>query len=165
MSLADENDTTWLSDRITSVEEGPDASFLGSFSMKRLEREGQFLRVQFISIYVRDQERSLRFFVDKLGFNLVVDVRFSSGSRHVQVTPPEGTCSLALVLPRPGTDEEELVGRSGSVSLITADVPAKYREWAARGVHFTIPPQTPAWGGVFSRFADPDGNPFMLIGL
>ena len=155
---------TWLSDRIASVTEGS-SSLLPDFSGVRLDREGQFLRMQFVSVYVRDQDRSLRFFVDQLGFELVVDVRFASGNRFVQVTPPDGTCSLTLMLPRPGSEEEELVGRSGSVSFVTEDVPAKYGQWSARGVNFTMPPQNPAWGGVFCRFEDPDGNPFMLIGF
>jgi serine phosphatase RsbU (regulator of sigma subunit) len=69
------------------------------------------------------------------------------------------------MLPRPGSGDQDYVGRSGSVSFITEDVVAKYKEWSERGVRFTIPPQTPAWGGVFCRFEDPDGNPFMLIGF
>ena len=107
----------------------------------------------------------LRFFVDQLGFELVMDVRFASGNRWIQVSPPDGTASLVLMLPRPGSDDENYVGRSGGVSFVTEDVAAKYEEWSERGVKFPIPPQTPAWGGVFCRFEDPDGNPFMLVGF
>jgi serine phosphatase RsbU (regulator of sigma subunit)/catechol 2,3-dioxygenase-like lactoylglutathione lyase family enzyme len=158
-------DDTWLSDRIASVTEGPDTSLLRDGSGLRLRPQGQFLRMQFVNVYVRDQERTLRFFVDQLGFELVLDVRFASGNRFVQVSPPDGTCSLTLMLPRPGTDEEYLVGRSGSVSFLTEDVTAAYSLWSARGVRFSISPQTPSWGGIFCRFEDPDGNPFMLIGF
>ena len=41
----------------------------------------------------------MRFFVDRLGFTLVRDVRFASGNRFIQVAPPDGTAGLALVLP------------------------------------------------------------------
>jgi serine phosphatase RsbU (regulator of sigma subunit) len=64
-----------------------------------------------------------------------------------------------------GSLEEHLVGKSGLVTFLTEDVERTYREWSERGVHFTIPPQTPAWGGTFCRFEDPDGNSFALAGF
>jgi serine phosphatase RsbU (regulator of sigma subunit) len=64
-----------------------------------------------------------------------------------------------------GFDEDHLVGHSGLVTFLTEDVERTYREWSARGVYFTIPPQTPAWGGTFCRFVDPDGNAFALAGF
>ena len=51
------------------------------------------------------------------------------------------------------------------ITFITEDFESKYREWSERGVKFSIPPQTPQWGGVFSRFEDLDGNPFVLAGF
>jgi serine phosphatase RsbU (regulator of sigma subunit)/uncharacterized glyoxalase superfamily protein PhnB len=154
-----------LTDRIVSVSSRPAFSADRDASGLRLQEKGKFLRLQFVSIYVRDQERSLEFFRDKLGFNVMLDVLFASGNRYIQVSPPDGTSSLALMLPRPGSGEEELVGRSGSVSFISEDVLGSYKEWSERGVKFTIPPQTPGWGGTFCRFEDPDGNPFMLVGF
>jgi serine phosphatase RsbU (regulator of sigma subunit)/catechol 2,3-dioxygenase-like lactoylglutathione lyase family enzyme len=154
-----------LEDKVESVVHGAGQSILRDSAGLRLDTDRQFLRLQFVHVYVRDQERSLRFFVDQLGFDLVTDVRFTSGSRWVQVCPPDGTTSLALMLPRPGTEDEGFVGRSGLVSFITEDVPGKYKEWLERGVYFTIPPQKPAWGGIFSRFVDPDGNSYMLVGF
>jgi serine phosphatase RsbU (regulator of sigma subunit) len=65
----------------------------------------------------------------------------------------------------PAFNEEKLVGNSGLITFLTEDVDATYREWSGRGVNFTIPPQTPAWGGTFCRFVDPDGNSFALAGF
>ncbi len=155
----------WLSDKIVSVARQPDPPAGRDVSGLRLQEKGKYLRLQFVSVFVRDQERSLEFYRDKLGFNVVLDVRFASGNRYIQVSPPDGTSALALVLPRPDSGEDELVGRSGSVSFIAEDVLAKYQEWSERGVTFTVPPQNPAWGGTFCRFIDPDGNPFMLVGF
>jgi serine phosphatase RsbU (regulator of sigma subunit)/uncharacterized glyoxalase superfamily protein PhnB len=167
--MADERDPaapeTWLSDRVISIARQPEVSVSRDVSGLRLEEKGKFLRLQFVSIYVRDQQRSLEFFRDTLGFQVMLDVLFESGNRYIQVSPPDGNSSLALMLPRPGSGEEELVGRSGSVSFIAEDVVGKYKDWSERGVRFTIPPQTPAWGGTFCRFQDPDGNPFMLVGF
>lgn len=131
----------------------------------RLNSSEPYLRLHFVSIYVSDQERSLRFFVDLLGFSLVTDVRFASGTRWVEVGPPDGTAILALAVPIPGLNEAKFVGNSGLVTFLTEDVERKYKEWSARGVYFSIPPQTPSWGGMFCRFEDPDGNQFALAGF
>jgi catechol 2,3-dioxygenase-like lactoylglutathione lyase family enzyme len=45
-------------------------------------------------IFVRDQERGLRFYLDQLGFRLVVDHRFESGERWIEVAPLDGSGKL-----------------------------------------------------------------------
>jgi serine phosphatase RsbU (regulator of sigma subunit)/catechol 2,3-dioxygenase-like lactoylglutathione lyase family enzyme len=157
--------SSWLTDRIVSVESAQEQAQEFSRSPVRLDAKDPYLRLQFVSIYVSDQERSLRFFVDQLGFRLLRDVRFASGNRWIEVGPPDGTATLTLVLPRPDLEEESLVGHSGPVTFLTEDVEAKYREWLERGVKFTLGLQTPAWGGAFCRFEDVDGNPFALAGF
>jgi serine phosphatase RsbU (regulator of sigma subunit)/catechol 2,3-dioxygenase-like lactoylglutathione lyase family enzyme len=154
----------WLNDKIVSFT-GTDPGFRNDGTSIRMDRVEPYLRLHFVSVYVRDQERSMRFFVDQLGFKLVVDARFASGNRWIEVAPPDGTAVLALVRPLAGFNEDDLVGHSGLVTFITEDVDAKYREWSARGVKFTVPPQTPAWGGKFCRFEDVDGNMFALAGF
>jgi hypothetical protein len=52
-----------------------------------------FLRMHAVNVYVRDQERSLRFFLDKLGFQVAFDARVESGQRLVAVAPPDGTAN------------------------------------------------------------------------
>lgn len=164
--MADEYPSnTWLTDRIVSFSQESDFRQQAEASAFRLDGASPYLRLHFVSVYVSDQERSLRFFADKLGFTVVADARFASGNRWVEVSPPDGTAVLALVLPMQGFDEDRLVGNSGLVTFLTEDVERTYREWSARGVRFTIPPQTPAWGGTFCRFIDPDGNSFALAGF
>lgn len=150
-------------DRIVSVNQPTTFRYDGAGF--RLDGDGPYLRLHFVVIYVSDQERSLRFFVDQLGFSIVSDVHFASGSRWVEVAPPDGTAILALARPIPGLNEDRFVGNSGMVTFLTEDVESKYLEWSKRGVHFTIPPQTPSWGGMFCRFVDPDGNTFALAGF
>lgn len=155
----------WLTDRIVEYSQESDFRRHAETAAFRLNADTPYLRLHFVSVYVSDQEQSLRFFVDKLGFAVVADVRFASGSRWVEVSPPDGTAVLALVLPMKGFHEEHLVGNSGLVTFLTEDVERTYGEWSSRGVHFPIPPQTPAWGGTFCRFVDPDGNSFALAGF
>lgn len=134
-------------------------------SVLRLDLREPYLCVHDIIIFVRDQDRSLRFYVDQLGFKLVVDHRFESGERWIEVAPPDGSANLALVAPKPDSPAHKLIGGDRWVFFLTEDVHAKYKEWTERGVHFLFPPEQPAWGGVFTRFEDLDGNSFGLAGF
>jgi len=136
-----------------------------------------YLAIRAINVFVRDQERSVRFFVDQLGFRLAYDVQAQPGERWVAVTPPDGTAVLSLIAPKKDTLQHKLIGRSTQVVLFTDDVPARFREWSRRGVRFSQSPrlrririeteaaadgEKAVWGGVSARFRDVDGNTFLL---
>ena len=137
------------------------------------------LRVHAINIYVRDQDVSLRFYLDQLGFNLAFDARLQSGDRWLAVAPPDGSALLALIAPQPESREYDLIGRPTGIVFVTEDVPAKYGEWRRRGVRFqysprlrrvkyarqSSPEENLIRGGVFTHFLDPDGNSFALTGF
>ncbi len=133
--------------------------------LPRLDQEDPYLSLHFVIIFVRDQERSLRFYLDQLGFRLVVDHRFESGNRWIEVAPLDGSANLALVPANPDSEEYKLIGRDSHIYFLTEDVTAKFNEWSKRGVRFHSPPQEPAWGGMFTRFEDVDGNSFGLAGF
>ena len=154
---------SWANDQIVSIDQP--LEFRYDAAGFRLDGDDPYLRLHFVTIFVSDQERSLHFFVDRLGFSLVSDVRFASGKRWVEVCPPDGAAILALARPSPGLNEDRFIGNSGLVTFLTENVEAKYKEWSNRGVHFTMPPHTPSWGGMFCRFVDPDGNRFALLGF
>ena len=143
-----------------------------------------------VNVYVRDQDRSLAFYIDQLGFHLAFDAKLQDGERWVAVAPPDGTAILSLVAPKPKTAQAKLIGRATQVVFVTEDVAAKFVEWSKRGVRFlhtprlrrikydgnAKPPQvgpstssmllggeSTIWGGVFTRFRDPDGNSFSLV--
>ncbi|HZQ56051.1 MAG TPA: SpoIIE family protein phosphatase [Bryobacteraceae bacterium] len=154
-----------ISDEIVFVEHGMEHPFQhegGDFSP---DREGRFLRLNFVSVYVTDQERSKKFFVENLGFRLMTDVKFPSGYRWIEVAPPDGTARLALVVQSPGFMDFVVPGQSSLITFMAEDVEARYREWSERGVKFPTAPYTPEWGGKFCRFQDPDGNLFGLSGF
>lgn len=131
----------------------------------RLDRQDPYLRLQNVTLFVRDQDRSLQFFVDRLGFSLVADFLVPDGNRWVAVAPPDGTAILALVTPKPDEAEYKYIGQARQIVFLTEDVGAKYHEWHERGVAFLHPPKEPAWGGIFTSFEDPDGNSFALVGF
>ena len=157
-------------------------------SAVRLDRQDLYLRLQSVTIFVRDLEQSLRFYLDQLGFQLIFDARIQPDRRFVTVAPPDGTANLTLVAPEPGSEQYKLIGRPMPVTFVTEDVIAKYREWSKRGVRFQFAPRlkrlkyevhvraphsadpsapgaehAPIWGGVFTRFRDLDGNSFSLV--
>jgi serine phosphatase RsbU (regulator of sigma subunit)/catechol 2,3-dioxygenase-like lactoylglutathione lyase family enzyme len=153
----------------------------------RPERQNPYLRLQAVTVFVRDLDRSLHFFVHQLGFHLVFDARVPAGRAYAVIAPPDGTCNLALVSPEPTSEQVKLIGRNTQITFITEDVLLKFREWSQRGVTFHITPrlrhlrygarvrplqaqepspvsETPTvWGGVFARFKDPDGNLYTLV--
>ncbi len=152
-----------------------------------------FLSIHAVRVYVRNLDRSLRFYVEQLAFRLVIDTRLQSGERWVAVSPPDGTTILTLVAPKTNTAEYKLIGRSTQVVLCTSDVAAKFQQWSRNGVRFigtprlrrikyVSPPadspssssaptpgakllgqETPVWGSVSVRFRDIDGNTFSLV--
>lgn len=147
-----------------------------------------YLRIHAVNVYVKDQERSLRFYLDKLGFQVAFDARVESGQRMIAVSPPDGSTVLTLLQPDPSSLQYQLIGRATQVVFVTEDVPATYREWRSRGVRFRSTPRlkrvvyepaaaggtatsvhdphddhSTAWGGVFTRFEDIDRNSFALV--
>jgi catechol 2,3-dioxygenase-like lactoylglutathione lyase family enzyme len=144
------------------------------------DRQARHLRMHAIKVFVRDQEQSLRFYVDQLGFKVAFDALLHSGDRWIAVSPPDGTAVLTLVAPKPGSKEYDLIGRATGVVFVTENVAAQYGEWSKRGVRFQYAPrlrrvkyehgvpgeeQSSAWGGVFTHFRDLDGNSFELVGF
>jgi serine phosphatase RsbU (regulator of sigma subunit) len=99
------------------------------------------LRLHCVNVFVRDQDRSLRFFIDQLGFNIAYDTRVQSGERWVGVTPPDGTAILSLIAPKPDSEQYKLIGRATQIVFVTEDVTTKFQEWSRRGVRFTTTPR------------------------
>jgi serine phosphatase RsbU (regulator of sigma subunit)/catechol 2,3-dioxygenase-like lactoylglutathione lyase family enzyme len=134
-------------------------------SLLRLDGKDPYLSLHFVIVFVRDQERSLRFYVDKLGFTVAIDHTFDDGRRWIEVTPPDGTAQIGLAPLTSGTDPQSVIGTEPRIFFVTEDVNGKYKQWSDRGVNFLFPPETPPWGGTHTRFEDPDGNRFGLVGF
>src|SRR5262245_4372875 len=108
---------------------------------ERAARLEPHLRVHAVRVFVRDLDRSLRFYLDKLGFKLAFDAQLESGQRWVAVAPPDGSTVLSLVAPPRRSIEYKLVGRATQIVFVTEDFPAKFREWHQRGVRFRHTPR------------------------
>ena len=88
-------------------------------------REEPYLCIQDIIIFVRDLDRSLRFYVDQLGFELIADKSLPSFGRWIEVAPPDGSANLTLFAPKPDQPEYNLIGSNRWILFMTEDVHAK----------------------------------------
>ena len=117
------------------------------------------MKLELVPVPVRDVDRALTFYREKLGFTVDVDVRPADGVRVVQLTPPGSGCSIGL-----GTGLAAYEAEPGSLRglhLVVEDVDAARSELAERGVE--MGEVLDVGGGVrYSGFDDPDGNGWTL---
>src|ERR1700677_969937 len=88
----------------------------------RLDRQNPYLRIDAVNVYVKDQDRSLQFYRDQLGFDLALDVHLQSGHRLVAVAPPDGPTVLRLIAPETDSEDYQLIGRPTAIAFLTRDV-------------------------------------------
>lgn len=114
--------------------------------------------VKFVSIPVRDQNRALDFYTDKLGFTIITDQPFDAEQRWIELRIPKAETRVVLFTPKGHADR---VGSFVNLSFATSDVQASYEEYQRRGVKFRGPPEKQPWG-TFAMFEDSEGNQFVL---
>lgn len=109
-------------------------------------------RIELIFIPVTDVDRARDFYANQVGFTLDHDVRVDANVRFVQLTPVGSACSIAL-----GEGITDLVpGTQHGIQVVVDDAAAVRAELVANGVEATEIDVQP-WG-IFTSFADPDGN-------
>ena len=130
----------------------------------RPSQESPYLRIFKSTVFVRNHDRSLAFYVGQLGFSVVADTRFEFGGRWVAVAPPDGSAIVALVAPKRGSENFKRIGQHTQIAFIAEDINATFELWRSRGVRFQHPPQKSLFGGASASFYDVDGNCFELLG-
>lgn len=117
-------------------------------------------QVKFVSVPTRDQNRALKFYTEKLGFEVATDQAFDSAQRWIELRIANSATRVVLFTPK---DHESRIGTFFNGSFACDDVEATHRQLSARGVEFNGPPEKQPWG-TFAIFKDPDGNQFVLSG-
>lgn len=130
-------------------------------------------KIHSTTIVVSDQEASLDFYVNKLGWEKRIDNMVSPDYRFLTVAPVGAETELVLgpahihsiapgtsiVRPQPGME-----GETG-ISLTVENVDETYQMLVNKGVRFAKPPEEMPWGGDKATWLlDPDGNSFFFIG-
>lgn len=112
--------------------------------------------VKFVSIPTRDQDKSLAFYTEKLGFKLVTDQPHDENQRWIEMRIRGSDTRFVLF-----TMDESRIGAFFNGALACDNVQKTYEELKARGVEFIGPPKQEEWG-VFVILKDIDGNQFLL---
>ena len=115
--------------------------------------------VHTVGVPVSDQARSLRFYVEKLGFETRLDAPFGDG-RWLEVAPAGASTSIALVQ----TPRGAAIGVDTGIRLSTADAESDHATLLADDVDAdpeimrmgeSVPPMF--------TFRDPDGNRLVIV--
>src|SRR5579859_5209888 len=112
--------------------------------------------LEVVVLPVSDIDRSIAFYRDQLGFHLDHDTR-NEYMHAVQLTPPGSGCSIVFGdLP---SQREMEPGSMKNLQLVVSNAAAARQELLDRGVTVSdLTVITPADGGTFFGFQDPDGN-------
>lgn len=125
--------------------------------------------LELIVVPVSDIDRAKSFYVDRVGFEVLVDVTVGTDTRVVQLTPHGSGCAIALMNTTPMT-----AGSLYGLHVIVPDIERARDELAGRGVevsdyfHFGPLGQVPGLQpdrsnyNSFASFADPDGNTWLV---
>jgi predicted enzyme related to lactoylglutathione lyase len=111
-------------------------------------------QVKFVGIPVKDQDRALAFYTEKLGFKVATDQPMGPGQRWIELKIPRAETGVVLFTP-PG--QEDRVGTPWNGSFACDDVQETYEQLKAAGVEFVKPPEKQPWG-MYVVAKDPDGN-------
>ena len=127
------------------------------------------MRIKWTKLYVDDQEKALKFYTDKLGFQKKTD--FSQGNyRWLTVASPEDPEGVELVLesntnPAGKAYQEAVRGQSQpAAQFLVKDVKAEHDRLAAKDVKFTTP-VTSVTGSIIAMLDDTCGNLIQLTKL
>jgi catechol 2,3-dioxygenase-like lactoylglutathione lyase family enzyme len=116
--------------------------------------------ISHITMFVQDQDESLKFYTEKVGFKVHTDAMF--GDMRWLTLHPAGNPNFELILMLAETEiEKALVGNQGGdkpfFNVTSTDCKKDYDTMKALGVEFHAEPETQPWG-IATSFEDPSGN-------
>jgi catechol 2,3-dioxygenase-like lactoylglutathione lyase family enzyme len=119
----------------------------------------QITGVHTVGVPVTDQDRALEFYTGMLGFAKRLDVSYGDGARWIEVAPPGGETTIALVRSGAGVP----VGVETGVRLTARDAGAFHAALLAGGVD--TDPEVLRWPGVppMFGFRDQDANRLVIV--
>jgi catechol 2,3-dioxygenase-like lactoylglutathione lyase family enzyme len=128
-----------------------------------------------VFVPVKDQDRALKFYTEKLGFEKIADAEYGGGLRWVEVAPAGSDDRVALVSEREG---EVSIDSRTHCAFLTDDIDRVHKTLQERGVSVdnVVGRKGTSRPGLFSfdvavfnsappqfSFRDPDGNRFLIV--
>ena len=131
-------------------------------------------QLNYVQVWVHDQDEALAFYTEKLGLELREDVTVPEmgNFRWLSVGVPGQEVGITLMaVPGPPVFEQETrdqimalmaKGASGGLFFNTDDCRASYEELKGRGVEFQQEPTDQPYG-IDAGFRDPSGNHMRMV--
>jgi catechol 2,3-dioxygenase-like lactoylglutathione lyase family enzyme len=114
--------------------------------------------VRTVGIPVASQDAALDFYAQKLGFEKRIDIQFGEAERWVEVAPPGGGTTIALVRRPAGAP----LGIYTGIRLESRDVAADHAQLRAAGVDVDV--EVMPYPVPMFSFRDADGNRLVVVG-
>jgi catechol 2,3-dioxygenase-like lactoylglutathione lyase family enzyme len=114
-----------------------------------------------VCVTITDSDRAIDFYVDKLGFEKVVDVEMGPDMRWVEVQLKGTPTTIALAPPPPG---QQAGNAQTGICIDTSDVDADHAALKAAGVD--VDDEVSRYGGAVPPMfwlRDPDGNSLIVV--
>jgi catechol 2,3-dioxygenase-like lactoylglutathione lyase family enzyme len=114
-----------------------------------------------VCVTITDTDRAIDFYVDKLGFEKVVDIPMGPAMRWVEVALPGAPTTIALAPPPEG---QPAGGSQTGICLDTSDVDADHAALKAAGVD--VDDEVSRYGDPVPPMfwlRDPDGNSLIVV--
>ena len=115
-----------------------------------------FNKITIVSIPVKDQDVSKKFYTEALGCKVVEEMPFGPGAKWIRLEFPGVETRIVLVT----WFQQMQPGSLKGLVLITNDIPKTHAELKKRGVVISEITKKPY--GQEASFSDPDGNGWVL---
>ena len=113
--------------------------------------------IRTVAIPAADQDRSVAFFVDRLGFEKRMDAELAEGFRWIEVAPPGSDVSVAIV----AASSELPAGVDTGIRFVAIDAQAEHAAMEQQGVDVGELLRWPSVPLMF-EFRDVDHNTYYL---
>jgi len=115
-------------------------------------------QIKLVSIPVRDYDRALAFYTQKLGFELDSDQEHGPGQRWIELRLAGTETRVVLYTPE---GQQDRIGTPLNIVFTSPDVERTYEQLRGRGVEFAQPLTRAAWG-TGAVLKDSEGNSIAL---
>ncbi|MFD2169755.1 VOC family protein [Tumebacillus lipolyticus] len=113
-----------------------------------------------VAVYVDDQEQTLKFWTEQVGFEVKANHPMGPNGSWIEVAP-KGAESALVIYPKSMMENWEQ--QKASIVFLSDDAKKTFEEMSGRGVKFIQEPNEMPWG-TFAIFEDLDGNQFLIKG-